>query len=571
MGSRTPELAYQSLDQGDQGSTTNKREPKRKSSLTSLLNVRGRSDSREPILPASQSRESSGSGSRSRSRSMSLSMTRSRSQTPSNTRLQSRTQLKRESRSSSRSRSRVPTNPMSLFARRSSDPFNDQMSFYGIDKANAELAFDDPNLPNLNKQLEKSFSKKFADNVWNNDSTWVKVFLVFSCCAAVLILVLEIAIFSLIRKNVNPGNDDDVFDPSRVIYGYYGLYLTESKALVSSYMTLYIYAEVYQIAMTLIVLYTRNIFHLISCIIFLVAMSIYSGVQLNELKNTVFTYSTYVKIFSETDYSTENRIYDVIVNLAKVVCVLSSITTTTMGFISWKLRPSFRQNDGEAIGLSGKKVNANIAFNVQRDALLLALFFTPGFFLQLVVISGTNEVDFKYSMAALFISIVVICTADLFAAREKKIGTTFSIFCYLGILTSILVLLLFSSFRRNSAFGKTVNQSIMAFGIITIVLLVLLMAVSILVIRNFGVGLYQIYAKNYDWLYKSKHVPVEKSDVGITEFSYQKQTGDESYEMFDFGPSGGKVDQGTSALQLLRPPEKTATFGASPFREELDF
>ncbi|ODV82632.1 hypothetical protein CANARDRAFT_10365 [[Candida] arabinofermentans NRRL YB-2248] len=458
-------------------------------------------------------------------------------------------------------------------SRPSNDPFIDDMLFTGLDGNIRNIEFEDPHLGNADKELEKTFWKKFTDNIWNNDSTWVKLFLILACFSATLILVLEITIFVLLSKNVKVHHHDDDYNPIIAIYGFYRIYLSEKKTLISSYMALYIYAEVYQIIMTLIVLYTRNTFHLTSCILFLIAMCIYAGVQYNEVQITVNSFFSYIKLFTITDSLQAKSNYGVLTNIAIAICVISSVIVISLCFVGWKLRNGFQKVHGEAIGISGKKVRANSYFNMHRDALLLALFFTPGFFLQVVIIADYETVEFKYSVAALIISIFVIFAADLSASREIKTGSTLSILFYLGLVATIFVTLFNTSSADSSKYNSgsvlNVNQSILAFGIITLILLIALIVLSILVIRNYNVGLYFIYAKNYDWLYKSKHTPVEEADINDLEFSHKNalQDNTESYEMFDFKQDGSQKLMDPISLQE---PQRVAV-GNGLQREELDF
>ncbi|ODV82631.1 hypothetical protein CANARDRAFT_30674 [[Candida] arabinofermentans NRRL YB-2248] len=482
------------------------------------------------------------------------------------------------------SRSRSGSNRMSTGSRNSD--ISGHLSFEGLQNTGDVYAFNDPEQRNEGKELAKSFWKKFSDNVWNNDNTWVKAFLIVSCFATLVILAIECAIFGLfmVRFDYDIGKND-IFNPINAIYGFYRYYLKQKRRAMAAYLALYIYAEVYQAFMTLVVLYTRNVFHLTSCILFLIAMAIYSGIEYNELENTITNINAYSKLF-ETATSTFNEhtgnASSAINGLSIVVIVISALSCLILAFIGYKLRSSFKQTAGETIGNNNKLITANVIFNFHRDALLLAFFFCPGFFLQAIIIApDKSDAEFGLSIAGLVLSFIVILTSDFYASREMKLGTIFSnAWFVLGL--ALIIVKLVRIYTRYSDEDLPGRQSVVAFGVITALLLVGLIILSSLVVKNFGLGLYQIYSRNYNWLSKAKDQPIPNraSDVlGVDEKGLLQSDGEAKgsgqQSVVSLGQQTSQQNNAIGQNSTTQPMTHAALVSSSvpayPQREDIDF
>ncbi|KAG7695393.1 hypothetical protein KL951_003835 [Ogataea haglerorum] len=410
----------------------------------------------------------------------------------------------RSSTSTSRSgsRSRPASNMGSLNARESVDNY----SFTGLQAPEKNMAFDGPKEHNIEKELEKTFWRKFRENVVDNDNAWIKLFLFASSISAIVILALECTICALFFSSfrlIESNNDD--FNPILAIYGYYRSYLKQKRYAMGAYLALYIYAELYQILTTFIILYTRNVYHLASSILFLAAMAIYAGIQYNEINMTITSFATYSQLFTSTfdafgSGTAAAKVH--IKNLSIAVIILACSVCVIQLAIGLKLKDKFQKFTGEAIGNSRKMIYANTVFNLHRDALLLALFFAPGYFLQAVIIApNKSDAEFRLTLAALVLSVFVIFGADYSTSREKKITSAFfSLCCTVGLGFIIFKIVRLYLRYHSASQGIPGRQSVVAFGVITTAILLCLMVLLLQVIRNFGLGLFEIYAGNYNWL-----------------------------------------------------------------------
>ncbi|KAG7822847.1 hypothetical protein KL909_003450 [Ogataea angusta] len=410
------------------------------------------------------------------------------------------------STSRSGSRSRSASNRGSFLVRGSVDNY----SFTGLQAPEKSMAFDGPKEHNLEKELEKTFWRKVRENVIDNDNAWIKLFLFASSISAAIILALECTICGLFFssfKLIESKNDD--FNPVLAIYGYYRSYLKQKRYAMGAYLALYIYAEIYQILTTFIVLYTRNVYHLASSILFLAAMAIYAGIQYNEINTTITSFATYSQLFTSTTdaFGSGTAAAKVhIKSLSIAVVILACLVCVIQFAIGFKLKDKFQQFTGETIGNNRKMIYANTVFNLHRDALLLALFFAPGYFLQALIIApDKTDAEFGLSLAALVLSVFVIFGADYSTSREKKITSTFfSLCCTVGLGFIIFKIVRVYLRYRLANHDLPGRQSVVAFGVITSAILLCLMVLLLQVIRNFGLGLFEIYAGNYNWLRHAK-------------------------------------------------------------------
>ncbi|KAH3666542.1 hypothetical protein OGAPHI_003539 [Ogataea philodendri] len=463
------------------------------------------------------------------------------------------------STSRSGSRSRSNSNRGSSFNVRGSV---DNYSFTGLNAPEKNMAFDDPKERNLEKELERTFWRKFRENVVDNDDTWIKLFLILSCLSAIITLAIECAICGLFMdrfKLLATGTND--YNPILAVYGYYRSFLKQKRYAMGAYLALYIYAELYLVIMTLIVLYTRNVYHLMSSVLFLAAMAIYSGIQYNEITTTITSFNTYNQLFTSTTDAFQSGVEQAtrkIKGLSIAVIVIASLACLVQSAIGYKLKDKFQQFTGEAVGNNRKMIYANTVFNLHRDALLLALFFAPGYFLQSVIIApNKSDAEFGLTIAALVLSFLVVFGADFCTSREKKLPSTFfSACCTIGL--GFIVFKIVRVYLRYPSNGQDLpgRKSVVAFGVITAVLLLCLMILLLQVIRNFELGLYSIYAGNYNWLVKAREKYQEELDQKV-KLEVSKDAADNAVPSHKIQHEGQQ--NGDSPIKVL------------PDREELDF
>ncbi|QPG73591.1 hypothetical protein FOA43_000903 [Brettanomyces nanus] len=245
-----------------------------------------------------------------------------------------------------------------------------------------------------------------------------------------------------------------------------------AKNAVATYLALYIYAEIYQVIFTVIILYTKNIYHLISYLIFLCAMAVYSGIQFYELKNTLFfgllysSWERFCKAFSI-----------IVIVLSCIVCLVQAVNV-------WKMRIQFLKATGEKVSNNPKLIRADIIFNLHRNALIIAAFFFPAFTLQFaVIVLDKTDPEFVITIVILGLSYLVLILADYCAARKYSWGLYAVLLAYMGAM-SYLAFKIYRMFTWYSMIPG--RRSLIAFDIFCIILLIWMSLLTVLVKWNFN-------------------------------------------------------------------------------------
>ncbi|ODV87181.1 hypothetical protein CANARDRAFT_5735 [[Candida] arabinofermentans NRRL YB-2248] len=323
-------------------------------------------------------------------------------------------------------------------------------------------------------QKDKSIIRKFSDNVWKNGNAWNKIFLINSVISAVVILALEALIFAVYIQNMK----SNVWN--RAKYN-----------AVAVYLALYIYAEIYQVVFTLIALSTSNVYHLYSAVLFLGAMAVYSGIQLHELDETLLS--------GLSGRFTRHTIQA----LSITVTVCSCVACVVQLIVSKMLFHKFKQATGEKVGNNFKLIQANMAFNLHRDCVILGYFFFPAFTLQFIVILvKKSDPEFTITVVVLALTFVILVLADYSATRELVIGMVLTIVCYLAGIAYLV----FKLYRLTSGFYHSPGKrSLIAFDVFSLILIAVLIVISLIVTNNFGKGMKKINKNNYTFGSSKSH------------------------------------------------------------------
>ncbi|GMG24538.1 unnamed protein product [Ambrosiozyma monospora] len=326
----------------------------------------------------------------------------------------------------------------------------------------------------------------------------MKSFLLVSMVFAVLILTLEAFLFGVYLANI--GSINYIKDDGKDTHNNSHEWVVTKRNAVATYLALYIYAEIYQVVLALITIYTRNIYHLVSSVGFLAAMCAYSGVQYSELHKTLI--------------NAEHQNWQTICQAISIaIIVIAVVLVINQAAIAWQLKDIFIQHTGEKTGMNTNLIKANMFFNLHRNAVILSFFFFPAFTLQFIVIAlKRNDPEFIITVIVLVLSLFLLLLADFCATRELLFPLLVLIVFYLGAIAYLL-------FKLIRLFTKYANQpgkrSLVVFDIFTLLLAFWLATITVVVISNFGKGLKKLYANNY-----SRHgVPIYPTMTQNSEIS----------------------------------------------------
>ncbi|GME85548.1 unnamed protein product [Ambrosiozyma monospora] len=292
------------------------------------------------------------------------------------------------------------------------------------------------------KQQSLSRWAKFLQNVWFNDNAWMKSYLLVSMIFAVLILTLEAFLFGVYLANI--GSINYINDPDEDTNNYDHNWVVTKRNAVATYLALYIYAEIYQVVLALITIYTRNIYHLVSSVGFLVAMCAYSGVQYSELHKTLI--------------NAEHQTWETVCQgISIAIIVIAIVLVINQAAIAWQLKDIFIQHTGEKTGMNTNLIKANMFFNLHRNAVLLSFFFFPAFTLQFIVIAlKKSDPEFIITVIVLVLSLVLLVLADFCATRELLFPLVVLIVFYLAGIAYLLFKLvrLFTNYNYSGCHFK---------------------------------------------------------------------------------------------------------------------
>ncbi len=345
---------------------------------------------------------------------------------------------------------------------------------------NAEaFPYNDKPTPN---QERKSFKENFSEKIWYKARIGGKCFLISSFLFAVMVLAFECILFALFAKHLDSMRVDK---PEAVN----ATWRSEKRSAVATYLALYIYAEIYQVLYSMLILYTKSVYHLVTYIIFLCAMAVYSGIQYYELKNTLLYDLTY------DSWETACTAFSIVVIcLSCIACLVQAANAKYL----WKI---FIKSTGEKVGNKSSIVHANIAFNLNRNSLILGVFFFPAFTLQFaVIVLQRDDPEFVVTIVILALSYFVLLLSDFCAVKENLYGLVLVLIAYLGGL-AYLTFKLYRLFTRYVSIpGK---RSLIAFDIFCMLLLLWLLILLFAVRYYFGNGIKDIYRSNYQFRKKT--------------------------------------------------------------------
>ena len=143
-------------------------------------------------------------------------------------------------------------------------------------------------------------------------------------------------------------------------------------------------------------------------------------------------------------------------------------------------------------------------------------FFFLGFTVQfLVIVTGTGDVEFALTIAAIPVTIAILLAAAFFSRRENKTGMWIIIVLYFCALAYFFFKLVRMYQPGHSQNYDAVRRSLTAFAVITIVLIILTIVNAFICMSNFGAGL-------KDHLVKTAGSDPEKEDPNSFQMQDQK-------------------------------------------------
>lgn len=304
-------------------------------------------------------------------------------------------------------------------------------------------------------------------------------FFITSAISAILILLFEAYMYAVI--NIHRGS---------FVEGRY-----EENSI---YFALFIFAAVFQVVITIIALYSHNLLLLVFLMGFYCAMLIYTGIQFSEVDENISLVLT-------GSWKTATRA----MNIA-TICVLATTLVVQSGLLFFGLRRYVSWIIFKKIGANLKLKKMYAIFQIHRSILMFDFFFFTGFTIQFLVIMvrDRTSVEFILTVVVIPLTIILLYISDISASREFIFGSILALIAYLGGIAYVLFKLIRLYTKYTSAYGLAIHpgdyfmgrKSLLAFGIITMALLIATVVLEIMVMINFKKGLLPSVSMSYKWI-----------------------------------------------------------------------
>lgn len=321
-----------------------------------------------------------------------------------------------------------------------------------------------------------------------------KVFFGISVTSALIILALESYIYAEFVRN-------------RTNVRYRPKYEE-----ISIYLALFIFATVFQVAVTIIGLLSKNLLLLVLLCVFYACMVAYTSIQYGELNSIV---------------------WDAIVGYGRGAIIGCNITAIVVlgwtlvlqvGILFGYLRKHVSWVQFKNIGGDIKRKRHYSVFQVHRALLIFIFFFFVGFTIQFITImvEDKKSLEFILTVVVLPLTIILLILSDLAISKELLLLSIGCVMVYMAGIAYVLFKMVRLFTKYTSAYGLALvpgdyfpgRSSLMTFGSITVVFLLGIIVLEVILMSNFNRGLKDIvgHPRYLRMFSKQEAVVEEKSD-----------------------------------------------------------
>lgn len=263
---------------------------------------------------------------------------------------------------------------------------------------------------------------------------------------------------------------------------------------MSIFLSLFIFAAVYQCVITVIGLITKNMLLLAMLCLFYVCMLIYTGIQYQEITRRV-------NLVGDTRW--DQAIFAT--NVTTIVVISATLISQLLliYFVLWRGVQWFRF---KKIGASFEIKRLYSYFQIHRSLLLFDFFFFLGFTVQFIVImiADKGSTEFILTCVMLPLTVVVLVASDFAATREWLWLTICTTLCFLAGMAYVLFKIIRLYTKYSSAYNVAVvpgdyfpgRSSLVSFGVITLIFLLATLVMEGMMMCNYNKGLLP-YVRNY--------------------------------------------------------------------------
>ncbi|KAJ5945516.1 hypothetical protein N7454_002355 [Penicillium verhagenii] len=250
-----------------------------------------------------------------------------------------------------------------------------------------------------------------------------------------------------------------------------------AKSRLQSFLGLYVFALLYELALSYDALRRRNTIQLVGLCFCNVGLTAYGILQLQEIEPTL------------QNMMAEGLIVTRLLHLYRVVLIfvpiILGVGTLGMTFLTWKLRAEFSWSIYKNISADLRMKRRYFTYQVYIALLKFDFFFVFGTQLQfLLIVTKFESANFILNSALVPIAIANLVLSAYYCKREKKKSLIFMMVLML-FTTAFLVL----TIVRVQSDYTSARVSVTLFAVISLLLMVATLINSVLCILNFDQGL----------------------------------------------------------------------------------
>ncbi|CAG8955669.1 hypothetical protein HYFRA_00010934 [Hymenoscyphus fraxineus] len=301
------------------------------------------------------------------------------------------------------------------------------------------------------------------------NSRWTWGFLITTAAQALMVLGIEIYVFTKFQIALKPAGDN----------------VPQGKT-IPTYLTLFIFGFIYQLVLVYDSLRMKNTIQVIGLCLYNVGMLIYAAIQFDQVDRAIGV----LKTLGHID-ATDTLWFEVKPYLVAVPCIIA-FWTVVQAFNAWKLYDEFAWTIYKHISADLRMKRRFLTFQIYITLLKFDFFFFLGFTVQfLVIVTGKTDAELGLTIAAIPITILILFMSAYWTRRENKIGTSTSILIFFCGMAYFVFKLARMYQKDHENYYKPVRKNLTSFAVITILLIVLTITNAITCMMNFNKGLKQ--------------------------------------------------------------------------------
>ncbi|KAJ5957388.1 hypothetical protein N7501_011667 [Penicillium viridicatum] len=256
---------------------------------------------------------------------------------------------------------------------------------------------------------------------------------------------------------------------------------TNGQMRLQSFLGLYIFALLYELALSYDALRRKNTIQLVGLCICNQGLFAFGILQMREIKDTIATLA---------DQNLSDHLQDLYKIELILVPVFLGIGSLCMTFFTWKLRGEFSWSIYKNISADLQMKRRYFVYQVYIALLKFDFFFVFGSQLQiLLVVFQTQDFDFIINASVIPITIMTLVLSAQFCKREKTKSLILMMFFMLLILGFLVLILIRIHSRGESTDFSSFRVSLTLFAAVSALLMVLTVINSVMCIMNFNKGL----------------------------------------------------------------------------------